>query len=71
MDWVTLFPFALFRVRNSPYQMGLTPLKIMYGIPRLMIPSLQTDLVFTLEDQNILNSPNRLQLTHQQVWPQL
>ena len=32
-DWVALLPFALYRVRNSPYQLGLTPFEIMYGIP--------------------------------------
>lgn len=24
-DWVILLPFAPYRVRNSPYKMGLTP----------------------------------------------
>ena len=30
-DWVTLLPFALFRVRNTPYQLNLTPFEILYG----------------------------------------
>ena len=39
-DWVTLLPFALYRVRNSPYKMGLTPYEIMFGIPPPIIPGL-------------------------------
>lgn len=30
-DWVTLLPFSMFRVQNSPYMHGLTPFEIMYG----------------------------------------
>ena len=32
-DWVTLLPFALFRASNTPYQLNLTPFKILYGRP--------------------------------------
>ena len=32
-DWVTLLPFALFRARNTPYKLGLTPFEIVYGSP--------------------------------------
>ena len=32
-DWVTLLPFALFRVRNTPYKLTLTPFEILYGRP--------------------------------------
>ena len=39
-DWVTLLPFALYKVRNSPYKMGLTPYEIMFSIPPPSIPSL-------------------------------
>ena len=35
-DWVTLLPFALYTVRNSPYKMGLTPYKIMLGLLHLL-----------------------------------
>ena len=30
-DWVTLLLFALFRVRNTPYKLNLTPFEILYG----------------------------------------
>lgn len=32
-DWVTLLPFALLRVRNSPGRFGLTPYEILHGGP--------------------------------------
>lgn len=34
MNWEALSPFFLFRTRNFPYQMGLTPFRIMFGIPQ-------------------------------------
>ena len=39
-DWVMLLLFALYWVRNSPYQMGLTPFEIMYVIPAPILPNL-------------------------------
>lgn len=39
MDWVILLPIALFRVKNSPYQMGLAPFEIMFRAPLLLFPS--------------------------------
>lgn len=32
MGWVTLFSFVLFRMRKSPYQMGLTLFAIKYNL---------------------------------------
>ena len=32
-DWVTLLPFALFWVCNTPYKLNLTPFEILYGRP--------------------------------------
>ena len=37
-DWVTLLPFALFRARNTPYQLNLTPFEILYGRPPPVCP---------------------------------
>ena len=39
-DWATLLPYALFRVRNSPHQIGLNPYEIMYGLPPPLVPRL-------------------------------
>lgn len=55
-DWVTLLPFALFRVRNSPYQLGMTPFKIMYGLPPPLVPSFQTELILPPEEVDLLES---------------
>ena len=32
-DWTALLPYALFRVRNTPGALGLTPFKLMFGAP--------------------------------------
>lgn len=32
-DWVTLLPYALFQVRNTPYVFNLMPFEILYGGP--------------------------------------
>lgn len=32
-NWVSLLPYALSRVHNSPYILGLTPFEIMFGRP--------------------------------------
>lgn len=32
-DWVTLLPFVLLRVRNTPGRFGLTSFEILYGEP--------------------------------------
>ena len=37
-DWVTLLPFALFRVCNTPYKLNLTPFEIVYGGPPPVCP---------------------------------
>lgn len=39
-DWVSLFPFALYGVHNSPYTLGLTPLEVMYVRPPLILPKI-------------------------------
>lgn len=44
-DWVALFPYALFRARNTPYQLSLTSLEIMHGHPTPLIPSLWSELI--------------------------
>ena len=37
-DWVTLLPFALFWVHNTPYKLNLTPFEILYGRPPPVCP---------------------------------
>ena len=50
-DWVTLLPFALYRVRNSPYKMGLTPYEAMFGFPPPIIPNLKPEVLAEVDHQ--------------------
>ena len=43
-DWVTLLPFALFRARNTPYKLGLTPFEIVYEVHPLFVQCLRERL---------------------------
>ncbi|CAD7682608.1 unnamed protein product [Nyctereutes procyonoides] len=70
-DWVTLLPFALYRVRTSPYKMGLTPYKIMFGLLPPIIPNLKPEVLAEFDDHQLLFSLQMLQQTHEQVWPNL
>ncbi|XP_043416497.1 LOW QUALITY PROTEIN: uncharacterized protein LOC122471687 [Prionailurus bengalensis] len=70
-NWVVLLPYALFRVRNSPYKLGLTPFEIMYGVPPPIIPNLQSNVLTEFDDHKLLISLRELQRTHQEVWPRL
>ena len=68
---VTFHPYSLFRVRNSPYQMGLTPFEIMHGLPSPLVPSLQDKLVLPTEEVNHLGSLRALSQIQADTWPQL
>ena len=70
-DWVPLFPFALYRVRNSPYQLGLTPFEIMYGIPPPIIPNLKAEVLKEIDDQKLLFCLRSLQYSHRDTWKRL
>jgi transposase InsO family protein len=67
-DWVALLPYAIFRVRNSPYVHGLTPFEILYG-------ALPPIIVRTLPDQDPSTAPNylaslkALQEVRREIWP--
>lgn len=70
-DWVALLPFALFRVRNSPYMLGLTPFEIMFGRPPPIVPSLKTDLIADLPVDALFSSLQLLQWVHKDIWKRL
>lgn len=65
--WVSLLPFALYGVQNSPYKLGLSPFEIMYGVPPPIIPTLRLELLVEIDDHNLLLSLNALQSIHQNV----
>ncbi|XP_060222450.1 protein NYNRIN-like isoform X1 [Meriones unguiculatus] len=70
-DWVMLLPFALYRVRNSPYQLGLTPFEILYGMPAPIIPNLKTDAIAEMDEDDLLFRVKATQWAHKHVWPKL
>ncbi|XP_058599814.1 uncharacterized protein LOC131520083 isoform X1 [Neofelis nebulosa] len=70
-DWVTLLPYALYRVRNTPYTLGFTPYEIMFGRPPLIIPNLRAELLAEFKDQELFLSLRGLQRAHEDIWPRL
>ncbi|KAF0884307.1 POL1 protein, partial [Crocuta crocuta] len=68
-DWVVLLPFALYRVHNSPYQMGLTPFEIMFGKAPPIIPRLQHEAIEEFEEARLLQDLRGLQWVHKHIWP--
>uniref|UniRef100_A0A8C9DWT4 Uncharacterized protein n=2 Tax=Phocoena sinus TaxID=42100 RepID=A0A8C9DWT4_PHOSS len=70
-NWVVLLPYALFRVRNSPYKLGFTPYEIIHGRPLPIIPNLKTNLIQSDPENNLLSSLQALQRIHETIWPKL
>ncbi|XP_058562036.1 uncharacterized protein LOC131498633 [Neofelis nebulosa] len=66
-DWVTLLPYALYRVRNTPYTLGFTPYEIMFSRPPPIIPNLLAEF----KDQELFLSLRGLQRAHEDIWPHL
>lgn len=69
-DRVTLLPFTLCWGRNSLHQTDLTPFQITFGTPPPppIIPSLQSEPLAGLDDQDVLDSIWWLQWTHKHIW---
>lgn len=55
-DWVALLPFALSRVFNTPYTLGLTPYEIMFGRPPPILPNLKSEILAEIDDYHLLDS---------------
>lgn len=70
-DWVSLLPYALFRVWNSPYKLDLTPFEIMFGKPPPIIPNLRAEVIMEINAHNYLQSLQALQWTHTDIWRRL
>ncbi|XP_047695901.1 uncharacterized protein LOC125155113 isoform X2 [Prionailurus viverrinus] len=70
-NWVELLPYALYRVRNSPDKLGLTPYEITFGKPTPIIPNLKSNLIQLDQDNSLLSSLRALQWVHEAVWPKL
>ena len=66
-----LLPFALYRVRNSPYWLGLIPFEIMYSAAAPIVPNLQSAAIAELEGDALITKVRAIQWVHKQVWPKL
>lgn len=66
-DWVVLLPLALFRARNTPTHLNLTPFEILYGSPAPLtclhdpLPITQTD------NRDLYNRLKALQAVQKEV----
>ena len=70
-DRVSLLPFALYRVHNSPYILGLTPFEIVYVRPPPILPNLRAELLTDFDDQRFLSSLQAQSQVQKQLWPRL
>lgn len=63
-----LLPFALYRLRNFPYLMGLSPFEIIHDISPPIVPNLQWAAVTEIQDRE-----QQAIVTHwvHEVWPKL
>lgn len=68
-DWVALLSYALYRVRNTPYNLGLTPYEIMFSRTPPIIPNLKAELLAEFENQELFFSLRGLQKAHEDIWP--
>lgn len=51
-----LLPFALIRVRCTPYKKGITPFEIMFGRPPPLLPKLTTETIHAIADNHLINT---------------
>lgn len=66
-----LLPFALYLVRNSPYQLGLTSSEMMCGIPVPTVPSLRSAAIVELEGDDLIFRVRATQWAPEHGWPKL
>ncbi|KAJ1066261.1 hypothetical protein K5549_020140, partial [Capra hircus] len=67
-DWVTLLPFALFRARNTPYKLGLTPFEIVYGSPPPICSVLEGKTKPSLSLRTFQQEMLALSKVHKHIW---
>ena len=73
-DWTAVLPYALFRVRNTPGPLGLTPFKLMYGAPPPIFMTVgdknRPDVSFS-PSSSLLARLKALEIVRKEVWEQL
>lgn len=70
-DWMSLLPFALYRVYNYPYSVGLTPFEILYFRSPLILPNHKAGVLAEFDGQRFLSSIQVLSQVQKQLWSQL
>lgn len=68
---MSLLPFALFWLQNSPYTLGLTPFEIIYARPPPLLPNLKSETLVEFGIQRFLSSPQAHFQVHKLLRPQL
>lgn len=57
-DWMSLLPYTLYRAKNTPYTLCLTPfeaLEVLLGRHPPMMPNLQPDILAEYDQHTFLN----------------
>ena len=70
-DWTVLLPFALFRARNTPGPLGLTPFEILLGAPPPLTTDPWTMQTETHAPQSLLARLKALETVRKDVWAPL
>nr|KAF6289956.1 hypothetical protein mPipKuh1_009788 [Pipistrellus kuhlii] len=67
-DWTVLLPFALFRARNTPGPLGVTPFEILFGAPPPLTADPWTMHTETHAPQSLLARLKALETVQKDVW---
>lgn len=70
-DWVVLLPYALYKARNTPYILGLTPFEILYGRTPPLLSNLQSEILAEYDHQRFLDMVQALHRMQKQIWPNI
>jgi hypothetical protein len=73
-DWTALLPYALFRVRNTPGALGLTPFELMFRVPPPLYVTVENRTcpdVSSIPSSNLLAWLKTLKTMRKEMWEQL
>ncbi|KAK1334887.1 hypothetical protein QTO34_004458 [Cnephaeus nilssonii] len=70
-DWTALLPYALFRARNTPNSVGLTPFELLFGAPPPLAVDPWSDVSQLHAPQSLLARLKALEILQKEVWAPL